>query len=106
MRKFVLKLFLAETINNFYDEVVKNMKNNKDSEHIVKMIRAKAPCQIPCLIEGQEISLYSYILLPYYENESLLHFIVKAIKKGWRSFSPNLAGYLFSKAIKCVKVMH
>jgi serine/threonine protein kinase len=101
---YVLKAYTIEEKENFIHEVKVNETLACNSRKLVKMLdyRLYDFGQTPLFtFETAKIDLYSYLVLPYYPNGTLLDFLVKANAKGIK-LSMNLQQYLFRQLVEAV----
>ena len=94
---------------DFTIEVLNNLNLDKNSQravHMLKFVRLNEASD-PFIMHHFDMASteYAYIVLPYYQNESLLYFYMLANKQGHK-ISQKLKNYFCKQVMLCVLYMH
>ncbi|CDW88301.1 protein kinase domain containing protein [Stylonychia lemnae] len=102
--EYAVKVFMSRDYLQYKIEVSNYQMIRISTNRLVSMLETVDKNQIkhPLVYEGQQYWNYSYIVMPYYENGTLLDLIMKSNKRQIK-MSPQLQNYLWQECLKCAR---
>ncbi|CDW75679.1 protein kinase domain containing protein [Stylonychia lemnae] len=102
-KEYVVKVYMQDEQGQYYLEVANNNLIDRNTTRQVLMLQSVALNEVeaPLLLEGVSYSHYSYFVMPYYRNGTLLDLIMNYNKKE-RTMPTELKNYLWLQCLLCV----
>ncbi|CDW82560.1 protein kinase domain containing protein [Stylonychia lemnae] len=102
-KEYVVKVYMRDEQEEYYQEVGNNRLIDRNTTRQVLMIESVSKEQVdaPLVLDGTAYSNYSYFVMPYYKNGTLLDLILSFNERRSR-MSAQLQNYLWLQCTLCV----
>lgn len=103
----VVKVYTKKETNDFLSEVERNKVLPDQDDRVIKMTNFVGTDKVehPLIYNGQTIDLYSYIVMPFCENGTLLDLLLKVVNSN-ATLSVGLQKYLSKQMAETLAHLH